>query len=239
MKKIPCLFEREFNENGEFVDLTHNSKFESVFNKTAQATLKLDGTSCMIKDNELWVRYDAKNGKPVPEGAIQCGEPDLITGHNPCWVKASKKGGHKWQIKAFEDTIAQFPETQLMNGTYECIGTHFCGNPYGLTKDVLVLHGFIAIMLEDVSYEGIKKWLSEHNEEGLVFWEGCEPICKIRYSDYFLDNWKNHDPEKSIIRDLINEEGIFYEETRKYLSSLFQLQKKIDEGKLTSLGELL
>ena len=224
MKKIPCLFEREFNENGEFVNLTQNSKFDSVFNGKADATLKIDGTACMIKDNELWVRYDAKNGKPVPEGAIQCGEPDPITGHNPCWVKASVKNGHKWQIKAFEDTITQFPETQLMNGTYECIGKHFSGNPYGLTNDVLVLHGFICVEL---------------NDEGLVFWEGSEPICKIRCSDYFLDNWKNHDPEKSIVRDLLNEEGIFYEETRKYLSSLFLLQKKIDEGGINNLEEFL
>ena len=227
MKKIPCLFEREFNENGEFVNLTQNSKFDSVFNGKADATLKIDGTACMIKDNELWVRYNAKNGKPVPEGAIQCGEPDPITGHNPCWVKASVKNGHKWQIKAFENTVAQFPDVNLIDGTYECIGKHFSGNPYGLTNDVLVLHGFICVELKDVSYDGIKKWLSEHNDEGLVFWEGSEPICKIRCSDYFLDNWKNHDPEKSLVRNLINEDGTFAEDCKNYLSSLFQIEKKL------------
>lgn len=82
MKKIPCLFEREFNENGEFVNLTQNSKFDSVFNGKADATLKIDGTACMIKDNELWVRYDAKMVNLFLKGLFNAGNltrlPDII-----------------------------------------------------------------------------------------------------------------------------------------------------------------
>lgn len=229
MKKIPCLFERQFNEQGVLENLTRISKFDSVFNGRANATLKIDGTACMIRDNELWVRYDAKNGKPVPEGAIQCGEPDPITGHNPCWIKASPKN-HKWQLKAFENTVKQFPGEKLVNGTYECIGKHFQGNPYELKNDVLVLHGFISLELDDVSYDGIKKWLSEHNEEGIVFWLHGEPLCKIKTSDYGLDTWKKHDPEKTMIRELITEDGLFKENCCQFLNAYFQY-KNLLEGK--------
>ena len=34
------------------------------------------------------------------------------------------------------------------------------------------------------SFEGIKKYLEEHNIEGLVFWYKGEPACKIKRSDF-------------------------------------------------------
>lgn len=232
MKKIPTLFKRMFSEDGSFDRLLpeYFSEFSPVIEGKCSPTLKLDGTACMIKDNELWVRYDAKNGKPIPNGAIQCGEPDPNTGSNPCWVKAGNKKEYKWQIKAFENTAKQFPNIQLCDGTYECIGKHFQTNPYGLKTDILVLHGFIGLELDDFSFEGIKKWLSNHNEEGIVFWLHGEPLCKVKTSDYGLNNWKKHDPEKTMIRELITEDGMFKEDCFKFLSAYFQYKNML-EGK--------
>ena len=45
------------------------------------------------------------------------------------------------------------------------------------------LHGEDMVEVER-SFEGIKKYLEEHNIEGLVFWYKGEPACKIKRSDF-------------------------------------------------------
>lgn len=82
MKKIPTLFER-FYENHKIVGV--KSEFTDL--KCAAAfyfgipTVKFDGSCCAIIDGKFYKRYDAKNGKPIPENAIKCQEdPDPITG---------------------------------------------------------------------------------------------------------------------------------------------------------------
>ena len=71
----------------------------------------------------------------------------------------------------------------LENRTYEAIGPHFQGNPYGLPDDVLVPHG--AEVIEVVrTFRDIRDYLEHHNIEGIVFWKGGEPQCKIKRSDF-------------------------------------------------------
>lgn len=35
-------------------------------------------------------------------------------------------------------------------------------------------------------FESIKQWLTDHNEEGIVFWLDGKPVCKIKRSDFGL-----------------------------------------------------
>ena len=99
MKKIPTLFERVY-ENHKIVDILPNvvQGMEWVLKGEGIATLKVDGSCCAIINGEFYKRYDAKRGKPIPEGAIKCQEePDPITGHFPCWMKVDKnKPEDKW-----------------------------------------------------------------------------------------------------------------------------------------------
>lgn len=86
MKKIPTLFNREF-ENHRIKTITPDVTpgCEWVLAGEGVATEKLDGTCCLFKDGKLWKRYDAKRGKPIPAGAILCQpEADAVTGHLPC-----------------------------------------------------------------------------------------------------------------------------------------------------------
>lgn len=48
---------------------------------------------------------------------------------------------------------------------------------------ILVRHGEDMVEVER-SFEGIRKYLEEHNIEGLVFWFNGEPACKIKRSDF-------------------------------------------------------
>ena len=187
MKKIPTLFERVY-ENHKIVDILPNvtKGMEWVLNGEGIATVKIDGSCCAIIGGEFYKRYDAKNGKPVPNGAIKCQEEaDQITGHLPCWVKVDENNpADKWIYQAYYNTCMWTNQgLNLEDGTYEAVGKHFQGNPYNLTDDSIIKHGSEIIEVER-TFDGIKKYLSENYIEGIVFWKDGEPKCKIKRSDF-------------------------------------------------------
>ena len=212
MKKIPTLFERVY-ENHKIVDILPNvtKGMEWVLEGKGIATLKIDGSCCAIINGEFYKRYDAKRGKQIPEGAIKCQEvSDPITGHLPCWVKVDEnKPEDKWFMEAYKNAIdagkiettnsglasgkisehREFVYPKMQDGTYEAIGVHFQGNPYNLRSDTIVKHGTIIINVER-TFDGIKKYLSDHYIEGIVFWLDGEPRCKIKRSDFGFE-WGN------------------------------------------------
>lgn len=194
MKKIPTLFKRQF-EGHNIVNILPELSDESlgwVFNGEGTATVKIDGSCCAIIDGEFYKRYDAKKGKPVPEGAIKCQEEaDPITGHLPCWVKVDfNNSADKWFVNAYNNTPFDYvyPKT-IHYVTYEAIGKHFNGNPYNLDDDILERHGERIVEVKR-TFEGIKKYLEENYIEGIVFWKDGEPKCKIKRSDFGFE-WGN------------------------------------------------
>lgn len=183
MKKIPTLFERIY-ENHKVVGITPKvtEGMEWVLNGDGVATVKIDGSCCAIINGEFYKRYDAKKGKKPPVGAIPCCNPDPITGHHPHWVKVDfDSPSDKWFVNAYNNT----PKEELIDCTYEAIGVHFQGNPYGLSDDILERHG-VKIIDVDRSFEGIKDYLEKNYIEGIVFWKDGEPRCKIKRSDFGL-----------------------------------------------------
>lgn len=194
MKKIPTLFRRVY-ENHRIKEITPNITpgMEWVIEGKGIATEKIDGSCCAIIGGKFYVRYDAKKGKLVPENAIKCQEaPDPITGHFPCWIPYDVTNpSQKWFGKALENAIRTHVFFHLMtvrlpDGTYEAVGPHFNGNPYGLWEDTLVKHGIFELDVPR-TFEGIREYLKNHNIEGIVFWLDGEPKCKIKRSDFGFD----------------------------------------------------
>ena len=189
MRKIPTLFERDFSGGSAKATPIVTKGYEWVLEGDGVATIKYDGACCAIIDGEFYRRYDAKHGKPVPEGAIKCQEEaDPITGHLPCWIKCDRfNPADKWLWSAFDvlvSTLPQYPnDVKTLDGTYEAIGLHFQSNPYNLKRDILVRHGENVVDIPR-SFEGIREWLENHEEEGIVFWKDNKPQCKIKRSDY-------------------------------------------------------
>ena len=180
MKKIPTLFERTF-EDGHVVHTTHcvTPGMEWVLRGEGIATIKWDGACCALIDGQLYKRYDAKNGKQPPAGAIPCCDPDPVTGHWPHWLKCDPNNpADRWFLSAHA--------TDTNDGTYEAIGPHFNNNPYSLKEDWLVPHGKHVVEVDDRSFDGIRKFLEEYEIEGLVFWKDGEPQCKIKRRDFGL-----------------------------------------------------
>ena len=191
MKKIPTLFKREFDGHRIVKVLPEVTEgMEWVLEGKGTATVKIDGSCCAIINGTFYKRYDAKKGKPIPDGAIKCQEEaDPITGHLPCWVRVDfNNPSDRWFAQAYENTPSH------EDGTYEAIGVHFQGNPYGLSTDILEPHGVKIIEVER-TFDGIKSYLENNLIEGIVFWKDGVPQCKIKRSDFGLA-WgkeKNHD----------------------------------------------
>lgn len=198
MKKIPTLFTRVF-DNRRIVDIKNEITpgCEDAF-LHGDATIKIDGSCCAIIDGRFYKRYDAKKGKKPPVGAIPCCDPDPVTGHWPHWVEVNPDNpSDKWFVEAFNNAFGialKNNELPLLNCTYEAVGPHFNGNPYGLCKDFLEAHGLESVELER-TFDAVKTYLENNIIEGLVFWRNNEPVCKIKRSDFGLP-WPPKESDK-------------------------------------------
>ena len=186
MKKIPTLFEREYKDHKvvKVFPKVHPG-MEWVLEGEGIATVKYDGSCCAVIDGKFYKRYDCKKSKIPPEGFIPCCEPDAITGHWPGWVKVDENNpSDKWFVTAYEMTVMlENYGMKLSDGTYEAVGRCFQNNPYNFTSNKLIKHGKEIVEVER-TFDGIKKYLSEHKIEGLVFWKDGSPQCKIKRSDF-------------------------------------------------------
>lgn len=182
MKKIPTLFKREF-KNHKIVGITDEITpgCEEAFRR-GRATIKIDGSCCAMINHEFYKRYDAKKGKKPPEGAIPCCEPDPVTGHHPHWVKVDPNDpADRWFLRAFNNAFKK--GGFIFDGTYEAVGKHFNGNPYGYDDDFIIAHGGLEITIKR-DFNAVKDFLEKTEHEGLVFWLGGEPVCKIKRTDF-------------------------------------------------------
>lgn len=187
MKKIKTLFVRDFGDPQKRVINKVTEGCEWVLAGEGWATRKYDGTCCMVKDGQLYKRYDCKRGKNPPFGFIPAQEPDKITGHWPGWVKVDPDDkSNKWYLKAWNECGCV-----LDDGTYELCGEHVQGNPEKISGgDKFIRHG--ATILDGVprDFEGLRQYLSETYMEGIVFYCENGDKAKIKRTDFGL-KWGN------------------------------------------------
>ena len=167
MKKIPSLFARD--SAGNLTDEYHPAAFW-VVNGEGIATRKFDGTAVRYDGSALWARYDAKRGKPLPDGFVAVQEPDPITGHHPGWVPAQGPQ-HKWINVAFEAA------GEIEPWTYEACGPKINGNKEKFDSHVLVRHGDVKMTCPR-DKAGLIEFFKEFDVEGIVWWrDRNDPDC--------------------------------------------------------------
>ena len=210
MKKIPTLFERQY-ENHKVVGITDkltDPSFQDILDMKPGVlmTIKYDGTATAVIDGKIYKRFDAKKGKKPPAGAIPCCDPDHVTGHWPHWVAIhASDPADKYILAAFkgetienvrlilptsatvvtvneDDTVS----TNLKPGTFEAMGPGINGNPYNLEENCITRHGTIIFnpSVKPLTLEHLKKTLEENHFEGFVFWKDGGPVCKIKRTDF-------------------------------------------------------
>lgn len=179
MKKISTLFKKDPKHLGRVINEVRPEN-SWVLEGLAIATRKFDGTSCAIIDGELYKRFDLKMGRALPDFAIPCQAPDSITGHHPHWVKCDRRSpSDQWHFAAF-DALAD-----KKDGTYELCGEKIQRNPEGIKGHQLIPHGKERLEGLDLSFEGLKRFLTTTDIEGIVFHHLTEDkLCKIRKTDF-------------------------------------------------------
>lgn len=196
MRKIPSLYQRDRSDPKKqtLVRDEVTPGCEWVLEGEGRATRKWDGTAVLVKDGQLYARYDAKGGKPAPAGGIPCQDaPDPETGHWPHWVKADRKVD-EWIREAASYSANPYG---LDDGTYEACGPKIQGNPEGLDHHMLFGHGKATVSVGHRAKEGeilsgaflsyfecIKSFLSVCEIEGIVWHHPDGRMCKIKAKDF-------------------------------------------------------
>lgn len=195
MKKIPMLFQMNWDENGRStVDFTvfNDTARERIEGKEATPTRKIDGTAMMLDDQgEWWARRIVKPGKNVPAGFLEV-TFDENTGNRVGWVPAEDSPFAKFWRKALDLATEEFTP-----GTFELIGPKINGNPEGVETDMLVRHGTTVVegfpSVADIFSADDPRALLEPffadfrvlGIEGVVWWVEGEPVVKLRAKDFF------------------------------------------------------
>lgn len=176
MKKIISLFQRNY-DGDRLVRNEIVSGAEWVIAGEGKATRKWDGTCCMVRDGKLFKRYDAKQGKKVPDGFEPAQDYDPITGHMPGWISIGDGPDDKWHREAWEKF---YP---LANGTYELLGPKIQGNPEGMESHCFAIHGGQELNAPR-DFDGLKAYLSKGDIEGIVWHHSDGRMVKIKAKDF-------------------------------------------------------
>lgn len=200
MKKIPCLFQRDFGPDGPGGPKSKGGGQKPVLLPLVTpgcewaltegvATVKFDGTACRVYKGDLYVRFDVKidprtgQRKSLPKEAINTAipctdRPDPVTGHWPHWIRVEDglpQPQYKYHRIAYLNRAAQSMGRIVEDGTYEACGPHFQSNPEGLADDILIRHGSRHVLLMvPRTFESIREALSKLDIEGFVFYRSLE-----------------------------------------------------------------
>jgi hypothetical protein len=183
MKKIPCLFMRDFSDKRRPVllrDVTPGCEWVLVGDGIP--TRKRDGTACAVIGGALFKRYDVKRGKSVPTGAVPCDDPDPVTGHWPHWILVGEEPESRWHREAWN-----FVGRTMPDGTYELVGPKLQGNPEGYEQHVFIRHGVEVVDGCPRDWEALRAFLSAYSGEGIVFHHPNGAMTKIRRDDFGFD----------------------------------------------------
>jgi hypothetical protein len=183
MKKIPCVFKRDFSDklNPKILNEV-TSGCEWVLAGEGVATRKRDGTACLFRNGHLFRRYDAKRGKVPPDGFEAAQDPDPLTGHWPGWLEVNvwnPDAADVWHALAYFQETHMLNATSFHNGTYELVGPKVNANHEGLTTYHLISHGSEQLLNVPRTFEGIREFLRDFNSEGIVFWRTNSDMAKI------------------------------------------------------------
>ncbi|MGU3540019.1 RNA ligase 1 family protein [Methylobacterium sp. A54F] len=180
MRKIPTIFERDWEGDPSRVSNQQHPACGWVFAGEGEATRKLDGTCCLVRGGELFKRREIRAGEPVPY-RFECADADAETGKTVGWLQIGEGPEDRWHREAFRDRA-----TILRDGTYELLGPRVQGNPEGLPTHVLMPHGAIILFDAPRTFDALRAWFAGQDIEGLVFHHRDGRMAKIKLRDFGL-----------------------------------------------------
>lgn len=192
MKKIISLFQRNY-DGDKLVRDEIVPGAEWVIAGEGIATVKYDGTCCMVRNGKLYKRYEVnyrpiqpsgewKPLKPLPDNFEPASELDENTGKVQGWVPVGDGPDDKWHREAFA-TLGTVPD-----GTFELVGPKVQGNPESLLVHQLWRHGSKEINEDEIgsplTFSNIKTFLETVEIEGIVWHHPDGRMVKIKAKDF-------------------------------------------------------
>jgi hypothetical protein len=184
--KINSIFQYDIDESGKPTGKTINALTEKLSltqRPNMTVTGKVDGTCCLVRDGQLYPRYDKnvrRANKPDPVGWIPTNgvEPDAgghvigfrpINGPQDKWHQESlvERDGVVFMkvVEVAHQTpneisfaIREVPISVLEGKTVELVGPKINGNKHGVPVHSCVVHGSIHVECNWSSHESLSDW---------------------------------------------------------------------------------
>lgn len=180
MKKIPTMFDRDWDGDRSRVLNSPHKDCGWVFAGEGRATIKLDGSCCLIRGGHLYKRRELKKGS-VPEG-FELVDFDPETNKTIGWMPVGDGPEDQYHREAWGKIREIFPD-----GTYELVGPKVQGGAETFSSHELIPHGILAPVDEPPrDFDGLKAWLAGRDIEGLVFHHPDGRMAKIKLRDFGL-----------------------------------------------------
>ena len=183
MQKIPTLYVRDTGNRVKFVTREVNPDCQWVIDGEGVATIKWDGSACLIRDGVLYRRHRVKLGKAKPPGWIHWNsEHPEQSGHG--WALVDDSTSDQYHREARDLAwIAYKPS----DGTYELVGPSLQSNPHQLSRHQLWLHGDTSCRDAPTGFDDLREWFKDmHPMEGLVWHHRDGRMAKIKRRDFGL-----------------------------------------------------
>jgi len=185
MKKIPTIFERDWNGDRSRVLPIPNSKCQWVFDGEGVATRKLDGTCVLVRDGKRYKRRELRDGEREPAGFEKV-DFDEETGKTIGWVPVGDGPEDRWHREASGGEL---------DGTYELIGPKIQGNPEHAPAHILCRHGIEAPdAAPPLNFDGLRAYLNGKDIEGIVWRHPDGRMAKIKLRDFGLKRRPRDNP---------------------------------------------
>lgn len=185
VRKIISLFQRNYEGDRQVRDEVVPGA-EWVLAGEGTPTRKWDGTPVLVRNGQLFKRYDAKPGRTPPAGFEPSQEKDPITGHWPGWVPV----GDGPEDALIREAWANAPRE---DGSYELVGPKVNRNADGHDTHVLIRHG--GLTLPDTvmhplpvprDFAGLRAYFEDTPIEGIVWHHPDGRMVKIKARDFGL-----------------------------------------------------
>ncbi len=180
MKKIISLFKRDYDGSRQVYDeVTEGAEW--VVAGEGRATVKYDGTCVMVRDDEMFKRYEVKKGKTAPADFEAAGPVDPETGKQVGWRPVGDGPEDKWHREALMNG-----RRPCSDGTFELCGPKIQGNPEGVPEHRLLRHGLMFTVPVPRTFDELKAWFVGMNIEGIVWHHPDGRMVKIKQKDFGL-----------------------------------------------------
>ncbi len=181
MRKVPTLFERDWNGDRSRVLPGVHPGCEWVLAGEGVPTRKLDGTCCMIRDGRLYKRQEIGLMRDAPADFEEV-DRDPETGKRVGWRPVGDGPEDEWHRKGFACLVL------VEDGTYELVGPKVQGNPEDAPFHVLIPHTAPVLVLGDAprDFDAIREYLAARDIEGIVFHHADGRMAKVKRRDFGL-----------------------------------------------------